>query len=144
MLRKVGFAMMAVLLAPLGIVSQTMLATLVLTLFAVVHARAMPYNRQVLNRLELYSLIVSLFTLQGGLYLFACEVCNSATQEGITVMIVLVNVFFIIAVLLALVQALGAATSTGDKRGIRASIAVVLAKLGNCCLGAEAGGGDEK
>jgi hypothetical protein len=143
MLRKVGFSIMAVLLAPLGIVSQTMLATLVLTLFAVFHARAMPYNKPVLNRLELYSLVVALFTLQGGLYLFACDVCSDVTREAITVLIIFINMVFVVAVIVALTQSLCVAGAV-DKNQKRAGFFVVLATLGKVCLGAASGeGGDE-
>jgi len=94
MIRKVLFAVMAVLLAPLGIISQTMLATVVLTGFAIFHARFQPYVEKLLNRLELGSLIASLLTLQGGLYLFACDVCSDATRSAITVLILTANAVF--------------------------------------------------
>jgi len=91
MLRKVLFAIMGVLLAPLGIISQVMLAILVLTAFAIAHTRAMPFGKKLLNVQEMYSLVVSLLTLQGGLYLFACESCADATRVAVTVLIVLIN-----------------------------------------------------
>ena len=133
MMRKVGFAMMAVLLAPLGIVSQTMLATVALTLFAILHSRSMPYNQNALNKLELYSLIVSLFTLQGGLYLFACDVCSDATQQGITALIVLLNGVFIFVVVLALLRAAGLSGAKSEKRVTRG--AACLAVLATCARG---------
>ena len=91
MMRKVLFAIMGVLLAPLGIISQVMLAILVLTGFAVAHTRAMPFGKKILNVQEMYSLVVSLLTLQGGLYLFACESCADATKVTVTILIVLIN-----------------------------------------------------
>merc|ERR1711916_201002 len=89
------FAVMGVLLAPLGIVSQTMLALVVLTAFVVVHTRAMPFGKKLLNQQEMYSIITSILTLQGGLYLFACDNCGNETRLAVTGLIVTVNMAFI-------------------------------------------------
>ena len=132
MIRKVLFAIMGVLLTPAGIVTQTTLATLTLTFYAVLHSRASPFNAKLLNRLELTSLIVALLTLQGGLYLFSSGV-GRAAKEAVTVLILLINAGFFVHTLWALLEAFAIQAQQGnldrtDKASTLATLLVGLAR----------------
>merc|ERR1711881_255475 len=96
--RKVMLAVMGVMLAPLGTYTQTLLALVTLIYAAVIHARARPYARSVMNRLEMLSLMTALMTLVFGLYLFAEDIA-SGVREFVTALLVIMNGAYFVVVL---------------------------------------------
>jgi hypothetical protein len=95
MLRKSMLAFMSVALAPFGVYTQSICAVLILVGSSVMHARARPYSRQVLNRLEGFSLATTLLTLLGGLYLFA-ETISHNVQIGVSFFLVGINGLYLL------------------------------------------------
>ena len=74
MMRKVLIIFVSVFLSEIGTATQSLGATSI-TFFALyVHLRAMPYEEDVLDNLEQYSLLTSLFTLYCGLFFFQDEI----------------------------------------------------------------------
>ena len=92
-LRKALFTASAVLLGPVGVKMQTWAALGLLFLFFVIFSNGHPYDRPVLNQLEMTALGVDVWQLLCGLGLFLSP--DAATSELFTWMIVLVNVGFV-------------------------------------------------
>lgn len=101
-LRKVGIAVIAVFLRPVGIDVQAYCALILVFVGVVVHSRAWPYQSRVLNMLELMCLCTQFVTFYCGLFLISPSVDRSG-KETATSIILLSNsaCLFLIAVVLA-------------------------------------------
>ena len=76
LLRKVGLATIAVLMAPAGVGLQVTLTMLLLTGCLLAHSEAQPYRDRIANRLEGGSLVVAITTLACGATLIDDDVAE--------------------------------------------------------------------
>lgn len=107
-LRKVCISFAAIFMSQFGVYTQTLVAQVVLVMAAVLHARARPYTRVLLNNVEAMSIGVSLVTFIGGLYLFSADDVGTGVRTVMTLIIVGSNtVFLAVAVYFMLATALG-------------------------------------
>ncbi len=102
LMRKVGLAVIAVLLATQGTGVQVMCSIALLVGSLVVHLIALPHVDERLNMLEAGSLAVAVATLAGGAVLVDAE-APAAWTAATSVVIVLLNTLFIAAAVGALV-----------------------------------------
>jgi len=94
-LRKVGISFAAIFLGQVGPFTQALAAQLILVIAAVIHARARPYTRVLLNNMESLSIGVSLVTFIGGLYLFSEEASSPGLRTLLTTIIIGSNAVFL-------------------------------------------------
>ena len=94
-LRKVGISFAAIFLGQVGPFTQALAAQLILVIAAVIHARARPYTRVLLNNMESLSIGVSLVTFIGGLYLFSEEASSAGLRTLLTTIIIGSNAVFL-------------------------------------------------
>lgn len=95
MLRKVGIAAVAVLLAPQGAAIQTYAALLLVFVLTVVHTAVKPFAKPVLNRLELAALVTAFVTFECGLFITSTSVDELGKQLA-TAAIFIANVAFLL------------------------------------------------
>ena len=124
-LRKALFTASAVLLGPVGVKMQTWAALGLLFLFFVIFSNGRPYDRPVLNQLEMTALGVDVWQLLCGLGLFLSP--DAATSELFTWMIVLVNIGFV-AQFLSYLWRHGEALRCGRLAGARVGLVKVAPK----------------
>jgi type IV secretory pathway VirB2 component (pilin) len=98
-LRKVGMSIAAIFLSQVGPFTQALGAQLILVGAAIVHARARPYTRVLLNNMESLSIGVSLITFVGGLYLFSKEASGAGMRVILTAIIIGTNSLFLFCAL---------------------------------------------
>jgi len=103
LLRKVGLAVIAVLLAPLGAGLQSTCAIVLLGSSMLVHERMTPFRDALLNKLESSSLFVALITIAGGAALLD-DTVGIASKQFVTVMLLLSNAVFLFIVVFLLVR----------------------------------------
>jgi hypothetical protein len=95
MLRKVGIAAVAVLLAPQGAAIQTYAALLLVFVLTVVHMAVEPFAKPVLNSLELAALVTAFVTFECGLFITSPSVGELGKQLA-TAAIFVANVVFLL------------------------------------------------
>ena len=94
MLRKVSMVMIDVVLGPSGVAVQALVALLMMSMMFQITSKVSPFEEPHILRLELISLFTSFLTLWLGSFFWATDDLDS--HEGISVLIVLINVFFLL------------------------------------------------
>lgn len=149
MLRKVGIAVCSVLMAPLGLETQTYCALALVVVAVTIHARAWPYTKAFLNSLELLSLLTAAVTLFSALFLLSAQgrIAEAAvtganvsadlgTVEVATVVLVVTNATFLAVAILAIGNAVWQGQPDSARlprllRGLRGRVA--RSALAACC-----------
>jgi hypothetical protein len=95
MARKISFAVVTVFLAPLGLRLQVYSVIVVALLALLAHDNVRPYTHMAANTADQGSLIVTIMTMLGGLYLGE-KTLSSSTRTFVTVCVVGTNALFLL------------------------------------------------
>jgi hypothetical protein len=87
--RKVALALVAVLVAPVGPIPQTLSGVIVVVVSMMLHSQYQPYNLEVLNQVEQASLLTAFLTLIGGLFIWSLE--TQAGRYGASMIVIVLN-----------------------------------------------------
>jgi len=132
LMRKVGLAVIAELMQPLGAGLQSTCALVLLASSLLIHQRVAPFQDSMLNKLESSSLFVALVTIAGGAALLD-ESVGLASKQFVTVILLLCNAVFLTTIALlvkgVVLQAeasdfVGWTASGDDERLSQATLAV--------------------